>query len=168
MSARDRLTTIISRTSLPSTEILHSTLFAPAKGDTFAPLPGLRSDAVGDTFAPLPGLRSDAVPVIRFGETLYVSPEALRHGWIYLGKYTGGGVWVQPRSEDLLGNSPEALPSERITLNRPVNVRAAAFTCFDTDTKVTSNFETGATVQVLQLITLEGCSRHVWAEVEER
>ncbi|RWX40250.1 hypothetical protein EHH54_13000 [Rhizobium leguminosarum] len=99
----------------------------------------------------------------------------LTQGWIYLGRYRQmTGEWDQPRSDDLIGKSPEDVKGAQITLSTGVNLRSAMFkaaTVTDTgcdiiETPIIGGLEAGSVARVLDVVRFEGCTSYVWAQIE--
>ncbi|KEA04287.1 hypothetical protein [Rhizobium rhizogenes] len=112
----------------------------------------------------------DCNPLTRY------APQPPQENWIYLGRHMGDGQWLQPRSDELRGLSPERLQGVDLRLNREINVRDGVFRltgvkpskCVVEGSNIVGSIPAGTVVRVLKIVPFEHCSRYIWAEVETR
>ncbi|MDW9812100.1 hypothetical protein [Sinorhizobium meliloti] len=97
-------------------------------------------------------------------------------GWVYLGRFKADGTWQRPRSEDLIGTSPDELEGRPIVLSMDVNVRARVFVlkqqnsdggCDIGESEVIGALESGREVVLTQITRFPLCDSYIWAEVRE-
>jgi hypothetical protein len=94
--------------------------------------------------------------------------------WIFLGYYSVSGEWKGPRSNGLLGYSPEDIQGLDLALSVPANVRDGPFRvtaqkpngCSFEESRITGQLESGTNIKVDEVIRLPGkCYGYVWARV---